>query len=122
VSHRVKELAVREARLRERCAAQRAIIGQEIAGIEARFERVDRVARVARATLLHPAVIVGGVVALFTIGRSRGMRLVGRLYVLSTAVRRLVQTVRVFQGLMPTVEQRRERSLKQSAAPRGESL
>jgi hypothetical protein len=38
------------------------------------------------------------------------MRLVGRLYVLSTAVRRLVQTVRVFQGLMP----------KQSAVVRGE--
>jgi hypothetical protein len=35
-----------------------------------------------------------------TIGRSRGMRLVGRLYVLSTAVRRLVQTVRVFQGIV----------------------
>lgn len=112
MSHRVKELAEREARLQQRCAAQRAIVAQEIASIGARFERIDSIARVARATLLHPAVIVGGVVVLFTIGRSRGMRLVGRLWVLSTAVRRLVQTIRVFQGLMP----------KQSAAVRGEPL
>jgi hypothetical protein len=74
-------------------------MAREIASIERRFERVDRIARAARATLLHPAVIVGGIVALFTIGRSRGLRLIGRVYVLTTAVRRLVQTVRVFQGL-----------------------
>ena len=112
MSHRVKELAEREAQLRQRSEAQRAIFAHEIASIEARFERVDSIARVARATLLHPAVIVGGVVALFTIGRSRGMRLVGRLWVLSTAVRRLVQTIRVFQGLVP----------RQSAPMRGEPL
>ena len=100
MSERVKQLAEREARLQERCAAERAIIGHELASIEARFERVDTIARVARNTLLHPVVIVGAVAALLTIGRSRGLRLVGRLYVLSTAVRRLVQTVRVFQGLV----------------------
>jgi hypothetical protein len=100
MSGRVKELAEREARLQERCEAERAIIAQELAGIEARLERVDSVARVARTMLLHPVVIMSAVVALFTIGRSRGMRLVGRLYVLGTAVRRLVQTVRVFQGLL----------------------
>ena len=66
----------------------------------------------ARTTLLHPVVIVGGIVALLTIGRSRGMRLVGRLYLLSTAARRLVQTVRLFQGL----------ASKPSPAVRGERL
>jgi hypothetical protein len=100
MSARVRQLAEREALLQERCAAERASIAQELASIEARFERVDSIARVARTTLLHPVVVVGAVVALFTIGRSRGMRLVGRLYVLGTAVRRLVQTVRVFQGLV----------------------
>jgi hypothetical protein len=99
MSARVRQLAEREALLQERCAAERASMAHELASIEARFERVDSIARVARTTLLHPVVIVGAVVALLTIGRSRGMRLVGRLYVLSTAVRRLVQTVRVFQGL-----------------------
>jgi|SRR5688572_16646925 len=99
MSNRVKQLAEKEAWLQARCAAQRASIAQEIASIEARFARVDRIARIARTTLLHPVVIVGSVVALFTIGRSRGMRLVGRLFVLSTAVRRLMQTIRVFQGL-----------------------
>ena len=82
VSDRVKQLAEREAQLQQRCAAQRASIAREIASIEARFERVDRIAGVARTTLLHPAVIVGGIVALLTIGRLRGMRLVGRLYLL----------------------------------------
>jgi len=100
MSERVRQLAEKEARLQARCAAQRASIAQELASIEERFERADRIAHVARMTLLHPVVIMGAVVALFTIGRSRGMRIVGRLYVLSTAVRRLVQTVRVFQGLV----------------------
>lgn len=100
MSDRVRQLAEREADLQARCAAQRALIASEVTAIEARFSRVDSIARVARATLLHPAVIAGGVVALLTVGRSRGMRLVGRLYLLSTAVRRLLQTVRVFQGLV----------------------
>ena len=99
MSDRVKQLAEREAQLQQRCAAQRASLARELASIEARFERADRIAGFARTTLLHPAVIVGGVVALLAIGRSRGMRLVGRLYLLSTAARRLVQTIRVLHGL-----------------------
>jgi hypothetical protein len=101
MSNRVRQLAERQAQLQERCAAQRALIADEVAAIEARFARVDRIAGAVRAVLLHPVVIVGGVVALLTIGRSGGMRVVGRLYLLSTAVRRLLQTVRTFQGLIP---------------------
>jgi hypothetical protein len=100
VSNRIKQLAEREAQLQARCAAQRASVAREIAGIEERFARVDRIARVARAALLHPVVIVGGVVALLTIGRAKGLHLIGRLYLLSTAAGRLVQTIRVFQGLV----------------------
>ena len=99
MSDRVKQLAEREALLQQRCAAQRESLTREIASIEARFERIDRIARVARTTLLHPVVIAGGIVALLTVSRLRGMRVIGRLYLLSTAVRRLVQTIRVFQGL-----------------------
>ena len=101
MSNRIRQLAERQAQLQERSAAQRALIAGEIAAIEARFARIDRIAGAARSVLLHPVVIVGGIVALSTIGRSRGMRLVGRLYLFSTAVRRLLQTVRMFQGLMP---------------------
>jgi hypothetical protein len=101
MSNRVKQLAERQAQLQERCAAQRALIAGEVAAIEARFARVDRIAGAARAVMLNPVVIIGGVVALLTIGRSRGMRLVGRLYLMSTAVRRLLHTVRMFQGLIP---------------------
>ena len=100
MSARVKELAEREALLRKRCEAQRVSIGREVANIEGRFARIDRAVTVARGMLLHPAVIVGGIVALLTIRRSRGMRLVGRVYLLTRAVRRLVQTARVFQGLV----------------------
>ena len=100
MSARVKQLAEREALLRQRCTAQRASIAHEVASIEGRFARIDRMVSAARDTLLHPVVIVGGIVALLTIRRSRGMRLVGRLYLLTTAIRRLLQTVRVFQGLV----------------------
>jgi hypothetical protein len=93
MSDRVEELAVRERNLQARCAAQRASIAYEVAAIEARFDGVDRMARLVRGALLNPAVIAGGI-ALLTIGRSRGMRLVGRLYLLSTAARRLIQVVR----------------------------
>lgn len=102
MSSRVKELAEREARLQQRCAAQRASIAREVANIEGRFARIDRLVSVARDTLLHPAVIVGGIVALLTIRRSRGMRLIGRVYLLTRAVRRLVNTAKVFQGLVMT--------------------
>ena len=102
MSDRIRQLAERQAVLQARCAAQRALIADEVAAIEMRFARVDRIGRVARAALLHPAVIAGGVIALLTIGRSRGMRFVGRLYLLSTAARRLIHTVRLFQGLLDT--------------------
>ena len=95
MSDRVKELAERERLLQARCAAQRANIAYEVAAIEARFGAVDRMAGLARSALLHPAVIAGGIVALLTIGRLRGMRLIGRLYLLTTAARRLIQVVRV---------------------------
>jgi hypothetical protein len=95
MSDRVKELAERERRLQARCAAQRAHFAHEVAAIEARFGAVDRMAGLARSALLHPAVIAGGIVALLTIGRLRGMRLIGRLYLLTTAARRLIQVVRV---------------------------
>jgi hypothetical protein len=100
MSDRVRQLAERQAELQARCAAQRALIAGEVAAIETRFARVDRVAGVVRSVLLHPAVVAGGIVALLLVGRSRGLRLVGRLYLLSTAVRRLMQTVRVFRGLL----------------------
>lgn len=100
MSARVKQLAEREALLRQRCSAQRASIGREVANIEGRFARIDRAVTVARGMLLHPVVIVGGIVALLTLRRSRGMRFIGRVYLLTRAVRRLVQTARLFQGLV----------------------
>lgn len=100
MSGRVKQLAEREAMLQQRCAAQRATIAREVANIEGRFARIDRAFTVARGMLLHPAVIAGGIVALLTIRRSRGMRLIGRVYLLTRAVRRLVQTAKVFQGVV----------------------
>jgi hypothetical protein len=94
MSHRVKELLERERSLQARCAAQRAYMAEQVAAIEERFGAVDRMAGVARKTLLHPAVITGGIVALLTIGKLRGMRLIGRVYLLTTAARRLMQVVR----------------------------
>ena len=87
----------RQAQLQERCAAQRARVASEVASIEGRFTGVDRWAGLAQSTLLHPAVITGGLVALLAIGRTRGLRLVGRLYLLTTTARRLIRTVRMFE-------------------------
>jgi len=99
MSHRVRELVERQARLQRRCAAERAEIAGEIASVEQRFAGVDRVAGLAGRILLHPVVITGAVAALLTIGRARGTRLVGRLFLLTAAARRLLAAVRVFQVL-----------------------
>jgi hypothetical protein len=93
MSDRLRELMERQTRLQERCDAQRGNVAREVASIEARFVGFDR------STLLHPAVIAGGIVALLTIGKLRGMRLIGRLYLLATAARRLIQTVRMFESV-----------------------
>jgi hypothetical protein len=98
VSARVRQLLERERQLQERCGAQRTNIAREIDSIEKRFVRFDRMAGMARSALLHPALIAGGIVALLTIGKLRGMRLVGRVYLLVTAARRLVQTVRILES------------------------
>lgn len=102
MSHRVQQLVERQARLQQRCAAERAAVAREIAGLEARFAGVDRIANVASRTLLHPLLVLGGVVALLTLGGKRGMRLVGRLFLLVTAARRLLAAVRLLQGLSNT--------------------
>jgi hypothetical protein len=109
MSDRVNELLERERRLQQRCAAQRALIAEDLGAIEARFGRIDRVAGMASSALLHPAVIVGGVVALLAIGRPRGMRLIGRLYVLATGARRLLQVVGALsRARVKTNRQRRD--------------
>ena len=71
MSNRVRELAEREAALLLRCAAQRRALGARCSVIEARLQSVDRVAAVARSTLLNPVVIVGGLVTLLALGRTR---------------------------------------------------
>jgi hypothetical protein len=94
MSDRVKQLAERERSLQQRCEAQRLSVARELTAIEARFASVDRAAGLARSALLHPAVIAGGIITLLTVGRLRGMRLIGRMFLLATATRRLMQVVR----------------------------
>jgi hypothetical protein len=68
VSARVKELAEREAQFARTLRRRNArALRAEVANIEGRFARIDASWRVARDALLHPAVIVGGIVALLTI-------------------------------------------------------
>ena len=73
MSDRVRELAEREAALLLRCAAQRRAVVAEVHGIQARLRTVDRVTAVARGTLLHPVVIVGGLVAVARTGTHAGI-------------------------------------------------
>lgn len=96
MSERLRELARRQEELQLRSAVQRRSIAAEVRSIEARFDSVDRVASVARNILTNPLVITGGIVALLTIGRVGGFRLVGRAMILMTAARRLVKTLKKF--------------------------
>jgi hypothetical protein len=94
MSDRLRELAERQAQLQSRCAAQRAAIAYEVASIENRFGAVDRGVAFVRTTLLHPATLIVGTLALLFVGRLRGLGLLGRVLLLTTAARRLVATTR----------------------------
>jgi hypothetical protein len=96
MSGRVRELAERQAELQLRCAVERRVIAAELHSVEARLDRVDRAASTARTVLRNPAVIAGGIVALLMLGRVGGFRLLGRAYLLMSATRRLVNTIRFF--------------------------
>ena len=94
MSARVRELAEKQARLQQRCASQRATIAHEITGIEGRFGAFDRAAGLAQSALLHPAIIAAGLLALLTLGRVGGMRLLGRALLLGIAARRLIRAAK----------------------------
>lgn len=91
MSHRVKELADREAALQLRCAAQRNAIAREVAAVETRLASVDRAAAVTRRVLTHPAAIIAGMLVLVLLGRARTFRLVGQGLLLANAARRLLR-------------------------------
>jgi hypothetical protein len=115
MSNRVRELADREAKLLLRSAAQRRAFAHEVQDIEARLRTVDRVAAVTRSTLLHPVVIVGGLVGLLVLGRTRAFHLIGRGLVMFSTGRRLL---RIAQGLntgvlLPLVRRRAAASAQQ---------
>ena len=94
MSDRLRELAERQAQLQSRCAAQRAAIAYEVASIESRFGVVDRGVAFVRSTLLNPVVLVAATAMLLFVGRLRGLGLIGRVLLLTTAARRLVATAR----------------------------
>jgi hypothetical protein len=96
MSDRTRELDARQAVLQQRCAAQRAAVAHEVASIEARFGVVDRTVVLARNTILHPAVLVAAAAAVLFVGRMRGLGLIGRVLLLTTAARRLVVAARRF--------------------------
>jgi hypothetical protein len=85
----MQELALRQERLVERCAADRAAVAREVGAIEARFAAVDRIAAFARTALINPVVIAAVAVGVLAIGRARGLGLLGRVLLLATAARRL---------------------------------
>lgn len=91
MSERLEELALRQRVLQERCEEQRHRVAHQVRALEARFEPVDRVAGTARRVVLNPGVILAVVVGFFTLGRARGLQLIGRVMLLSTAAKRLMQ-------------------------------
>jgi hypothetical protein len=97
VSDRARELAQRNAMLRLRCAVQRRAVASGVHAVESRLQSVDRAVILVRGTVLHPAVLAVGVVALTIIGRARGagtLRLISRGVLLVAAARRLMRLVK----------------------------
>src|SRR5262245_40205355 len=88
---RVAELAERERALRLHCAAQRNAIAREVASVETRLATVDRVAAITRRIVTHPAVVVGGLLLMVSLGRARSFQLLGRGLLLANAARRLLR-------------------------------
>ena len=86
---REHELAERYEELRLRCVFQRRAIAAEVENIQRRFGTVDRLAIMARSTLLQPRVLLGGIVALLAFGRLRALNTVSRLFLLVSAARRM---------------------------------
>ena len=95
MSAREQELAERYERLRLRCVFERRAIGAEVNNIQARFGTVDRLAIMARGTLLQPGVLVACIAALLAFGRLRGLNTIGRIFLLMTAARRLWRTAKL---------------------------
>jgi hypothetical protein len=91
MSERVRELATRQAELQLRCAFQRRAVAREVQSLEARFDSVDRIARMTRGVLGNPAVIAGGIIALLILGRLGGLRLLGNAVLLAAATRKSLQ-------------------------------
>lgn len=95
MSAREQELAERYEKLRLQSVFQRRAIGAEVKNIQTRFGTVDRLAIMARSTLLQPRVLVAGMVALLAFGRLRGLNTIGRVFLLMTAARRLWRTAKL---------------------------
>jgi hypothetical protein len=73
---------------------QRRAVNAEVQNIVTRFGAIDRVAVLARSTLLQPGVLVAGIIVLLAFGRVRGLHVVGRVALLAAAARRLWQTAK----------------------------
>ncbi len=80
--------------LQLRCAVQRRELAQEFKSIEVRLQSVDRGVAFARGALLHPAGLVGGLIGLVVIWRTKGFRLLGRGLLLAAAARRVLRIAR----------------------------
>jgi hypothetical protein len=93
MSDRAQELAERRAALRLRCAVQRRAIANEVHGVEARLDTVDRVARITRNVASHPAVIAGGVIFAVVLARTRGFRVLTQGLMLVSGIRRLARLI-----------------------------
>jgi hypothetical protein len=89
MSEREQELAERYEELRLQCALQRRAVVAEVQHVQTRFGSIDRIATMARSTVLQPRVLLAGILALLAFGRLRGLNTVGRVFLLIAAARRL---------------------------------
>jgi hypothetical protein len=94
MSDRMTELADRRATLLLRTAVQRRELAREVAAVETRLQSVDHFLAMGRGVLRNPAVIVGGLLVIVLLGRTRLLRLLGQAFLLTRGLRGLLGSAR----------------------------
>jgi hypothetical protein len=94
MSERFNQLGLKHRALIERCAVQRAQLGEAAHDIEVRLGRVDRAVAFVRRVVRNPLFIVGAIAVVALVGPKRLLGLASRAAVAYPTVQRVASLVR----------------------------
>jgi hypothetical protein len=94
MSKRFDQLSAKHRALLERCALQRAHLGETANDIDAQLGNVDRSVAVVRRIVSQPVLIVGGIALVVLAGPKRLLRFASRAVLFYSTARRVAGLVR----------------------------